>query len=549
MWRTIIRALAPLLLSLIILIMTKEAKSQFYVHSYALVIGIDHYASQDIWKPLSYAVKDAMGISQFLRNQGFIVTSLYNRRATKEEIVYQMQNYLAPRLKEVDRVLVFFAGHGYTEPLGGEDYGYIVPYDGKSYSASYISMEELRALSLKMGNAKHQLFIMDSCYGGSLGTRSGGLDEGRPDYLDQITKRKAKQILTAGGKNQQVIDGGPGGHSIFTGHLLKALEEGLGDRNGDGYITFSELTSYLVPAATTPLSTPSWSLLPGHELGEFVFRSPKGATLLRDKPLEIDNISKYNKIHDTRTFNPERDRLDEMWREITKIKALDFSHCLFVSPSDILNQIDQIRKNISMNSLDIRSRLDQLEVSLKQINREVKDFQEKFNNARIASEGYAHARTRATNAGADVFAPKRLNSADLIGKRAEASLKACEFNHAQTLWTQASEAYVNITEFTQHFELRNDGSNLLNINIPTQSSNILIKNDLQSRAANLVRDIFTENNLSYRHLGEEEIFKMLKFNTVRTSGKNLIYVFSIILDESSWRKLNIDQSAKGKRSE
>jgi hypothetical protein len=247
--------------------------TSFYTNSYALVIGIDMYPAS-AWKKLSYAVKDAYGIAEYLARQGFQVISLYNQQATKEAIIYQMQNVLARRVGRNDRILVFFAGHGYTERLGDKDYGYIVPYDGKSDSSSYLSMEELHALSRKMDNAKHQLFIMDACYGGLLGLRSGALDANRPYYLEEITRRKARQILTAGGANQQVVDGGPGRHSLFTGQLLKALQEGLGDLNGDGYITFSELASYLIRAAANTYQTPGSGTLPGHELGEFLFRAP-----------------------------------------------------------------------------------------------------------------------------------------------------------------------------------------------------------------------------------------------------------------------------------
>ena len=154
-----------------------------------------------------------------------------------------MQNRLAPKLKTKDRVLVFFAGHGYTETLGGKDRGYIVPYDGDTQSAGYISMDELETLSDYMGDARHQVFVMDSCYGGLLAvTRASLVNPNIPDYLNNVADRVARQVITAGGKNQQVLDGGPKGHSYFVDYLLEALADGKADTNGDGYITFSELS-------------------------------------------------------------------------------------------------------------------------------------------------------------------------------------------------------------------------------------------------------------------------------------------------------------------
>jgi uncharacterized caspase-like protein len=120
---------------------------------------------------------------------------------------------------------------------------------------------------------------MDACYGGLLGTRSGGVDPTRPNYIGEILTRTAREVLTAGGKDQQVADGGPRGHSLFTGYLLEGLEKQLADLNGDGYVTFPELVAYIQPKASGPHQTPGQSTLPGHGQGEFVFevKKPEGS--------------------------------------------------------------------------------------------------------------------------------------------------------------------------------------------------------------------------------------------------------------------------------
>ena len=105
-----------------------------------------------------------------------------------------------------------------------------------------------------------------------LASRGGEVDTNIPNYIQEVTRRVARQVLTAGGKNQRVLDGGPGNHSVFTGHLLEGLTAGRADTNGDGFITFAELVSYVVPRATNRYQTPAAASLPGHGLGEFVFR-------------------------------------------------------------------------------------------------------------------------------------------------------------------------------------------------------------------------------------------------------------------------------------
>jgi len=275
-------ALRAAVVAAILLSGSAIATAQYYERSYALVVGIDDYESRR-WPRLTYARNDAEGVASLLTGQGFEVVSLYNEQATKTAIIEKLQNDFAPRLRKNDRVLFFFAGHGFTEALAGQDFGYVVPYDGKERSATYLSMEELQSQSEKMASAKHQLFILDACYGGLFGLRGvTSIDNGVPNYLQEVTRRAARQFITAGGKDQQVLDGGPSGHSYFTHHLLDALKEGLADSNADGYITFSELDGYLKPRASNKYQTPATGALPGHGQGEFVFRSGKTEKIAAD---------------------------------------------------------------------------------------------------------------------------------------------------------------------------------------------------------------------------------------------------------------------------
>jgi len=226
---------------------------------------------------LKYAVKDARAIETFLRSQGFEVKSLYNQQATREKIVGYLENELAQIMGKSDRFVFFFAGHGHTEIFsGGNERGYVVPFDGKDRSSTYLAMSTIRDISDILSAARHQLFIMDCCYGGTLGSRGDQVhvDPRMPDYLEEVVKRKARQILTAGGATQKVLDVGPEGHSVFTGALLRALNDGFGDTNGDGYISFYELSAYMQCAATRPNQTPGVDFLSGHEQGEFIFRNP-----------------------------------------------------------------------------------------------------------------------------------------------------------------------------------------------------------------------------------------------------------------------------------
>ena len=49
----------------------------------------------------------------------------------------------------------------------------------------------------------------------------------------------------------------------------------MADFNRDSWITFNELVTYIIPAASSNIQTPGYASLAGHEQGEFLFYSPK----------------------------------------------------------------------------------------------------------------------------------------------------------------------------------------------------------------------------------------------------------------------------------
>lgn len=243
-----------------------------FAHSYAVVIGIRDYRSKQ-WPDLPYGRADADAMADYLKSQGFEVSSLFDAQATKRNIMETMIQ-LAKRLQPDDRVVFYFSGHGTSERNGDETWGYIVPY-GATEVADYISNAEIQDLSRRMKTARHQLFLFDSCFSGQMITRSGGVSPDIPNYIEEVTKRIAREGFAAGGRDQSVLDSGPDGHSVFTSALLKGLAC-KADLNGDGFITFAELESFVIPLATNSYQTPAPGMLPGHEGGEFVFRSPCG---------------------------------------------------------------------------------------------------------------------------------------------------------------------------------------------------------------------------------------------------------------------------------
>ena len=143
-------------------------------------------------------------------------------------------------------------------------------------------MSELQNIAESV-TAKHTLFVMDACYSG-LGLTRGG---GNANFLRDNFKRVGRQMLTAGGADQLVADGGPNGHSVFTWALLQGLG-GKGDLNGDGIITATELAAYVAPAVASASSqTPAFGSLPGSEGGDFVFELPTETEFLSAQSTQL----------------------------------------------------------------------------------------------------------------------------------------------------------------------------------------------------------------------------------------------------------------------
>lgn len=240
-----------------------------YGDSWAVVIGIDEYEK---WPKLQYATRDAETVrDELMQHFGFKadrIFTLLNGQATRNAILNVFhEHFVHDTAGKSDRLFVFFAGHGATRALSsGRNLGYIIPVDSHPdrFESDAIPMTELQNISESI-TPKHALFVMDACYSG-LGLARGSADR----FLKDNAKRQGRQMLTAGGADQMVADGGPDGHSVFTWTLLQALA-GKGDLNGDGLMTATELAAYVGPAvAGISQQTPAFGSLPGSQGGEFV---------------------------------------------------------------------------------------------------------------------------------------------------------------------------------------------------------------------------------------------------------------------------------------
>lgn len=246
-----------------------EAK---YTDSWALIIGINAYPDS----PLEYARQDAEAIEEILvdtfefpKNN---VISLYDKKATRQNILHEFMSFTEKITNPNDRLLVFFAGHGDTKQSNRGEVGYLIPVDSTESLSSLIRWDELTR-NADLIPAKHILFIMDACYGGTAITRK--IHNGSMRFIKDMLSRLSRQVITAGKADEVVADaGGPiPNHSIFTGHLIQALEGNAAAK--DGSITANRVMSYVyekVAKDNHSNQTPHFGFIDGD--GDFIFSSP-----------------------------------------------------------------------------------------------------------------------------------------------------------------------------------------------------------------------------------------------------------------------------------
>jgi tetratricopeptide (TPR) repeat protein len=213
--------------------------------SYALVIGISKYQNLAAGQQLQYAERDAEDIYSVLISpeggnfRAENVRTLIGAKATLANIRRELEEWLPSAAKEEDRVLVYFAGHGFV--AGGQ--AYLAPYDivPDQIARTAYPMATLGAVFGKI-RAKWKVLLTDSCHSGAVS----------PDADVQTINRSLIDLtrsvfsLTASRDRERSFESPDwgGGHGIFTYYVVRGME-GEADENRNGVVTADELSEYV----------------------------------------------------------------------------------------------------------------------------------------------------------------------------------------------------------------------------------------------------------------------------------------------------------------
>lgn len=181
----------------------------------ALLIGIDDYTQA----PLNCCVNDAVAVNTLLERNGDGSPNFDTRLETN----ISSQAELRRNIQELfsgcgDIALLFFAGHGLVNELGG----YLVTPDAKAY-AEGVPMNDI----LEYANNSliaNKIIILDCCYSGNIGNLNLGT-------TSQALLKAGTTILTASQENECSLE--VNGHGIFSNLLIEALQGGAADLTGN----------------------------------------------------------------------------------------------------------------------------------------------------------------------------------------------------------------------------------------------------------------------------------------------------------------------------
>src|SRR5579864_6027814 len=213
---------------------------------YALIIGIGKYKNLPARAQLEYSERDADSIYSVLISpeggnfRAENVHRLTGQQATLANVKRELETWLPSVAKEEDRVVIYFAGHGFI--AGGR--AYLAPYDldPNNIPGTGYPMDTLGQVAGTKIKSKWKVLMTDACHSGAI----------TPDADAQALNRSLLDLsrsilsLTASRDRERSFESQDwgGGHGIFTYYVVKGLE-GEADESGDGIVTADELAEYV----------------------------------------------------------------------------------------------------------------------------------------------------------------------------------------------------------------------------------------------------------------------------------------------------------------
>jgi tetratricopeptide (TPR) repeat protein len=214
--------------------------------SYAVIVGISRYRNLADKEQLQFAERDAQSIFTALispEGGNFRVENVHmltNDKATLAAVRREIGTWLPSVAKENDRVLIYFAGHGFLSQQGK---GYLAPFDFERdrIADTGYPMDELGGVIGGKIKAKSKILLTDACHSGAITPEdSENLNNRLGDLTTSLFSLTASRARESSFEHPEL----KGGHGVFTYYVVQGLE-GEADTSGDGVVTADELQEYV----------------------------------------------------------------------------------------------------------------------------------------------------------------------------------------------------------------------------------------------------------------------------------------------------------------
>jgi tetratricopeptide (TPR) repeat protein len=217
---------------------------------YALVIGVGNFKDTRL-NALRFAESDAQEMFRVLISPqaGYIpqnVHKLIGADATLANVKRELEQWLPTKAGEQDRVVIYFAGHGYVEE--GKGKGYLVLYDTNldNLTGTAYPMATLGQVVGTSIRSKWKALFTDACHSGVIRQSTVSTNGLVSQNLDDVGTGSSLFTFSASRGDERSFEDPAlgGGHGIFTYFLVQGLQ-GQADESGDGVVTAEELSYYV----------------------------------------------------------------------------------------------------------------------------------------------------------------------------------------------------------------------------------------------------------------------------------------------------------------
>ncbi|MFN7917072.1 MAG: caspase family protein [Vicinamibacterales bacterium] len=214
---------------------------------YAVIVGVAHYEKLDASRQLQFPESDADAMYRVLisKEGGAFppenVRLLKGRDATLANVRAAIEDWLPSVAQPADRVVVYFAGHGFVQ----QDKGYLAPWDvdPEHLAETAYPMDRLGEVLADKVRANWKVLLADACHSGKINAETSN------ESLEATFNRLPSRFLTltaTGGNEQSYEDPALAtGFGLYTYFVVQAFRGYADNDPCDGRITADELVGFV----------------------------------------------------------------------------------------------------------------------------------------------------------------------------------------------------------------------------------------------------------------------------------------------------------------